>query len=95
MSEPRGIEFVRDVAALHTRPLFMVRILSLDIGVQAQALEAFIRTGELLPAEAMVKLVDVLFHSRARWNEEAQRLGDVKKPPQPMGVSSQPYAPGP
>jgi hypothetical protein len=83
-----GIDFVRGVCRMHVKPIFAARILALNIAVQPRVLEDFVDGKVELPPEAMAKLVDILFHSRARWNEEAQCLDDVVKPATAMPDTS-------
>jgi hypothetical protein len=76
-----GVDFVRGAAALHTRPVFALRILALNVGCQPHLLEDFIATGKPLPPEAMAKLVSHLFHGKAAWDGAKQCFEDVVKPP--------------
>ena len=48
--------------------------------VQPHALEDFIGKGKPLPSEAMARLVEELFHKKARWDAETETIADVVKP---------------
>jgi hypothetical protein len=75
-----GIDFVRGVAVMHCKSPFGFAMIAANIGVKPRALETFLAARNPLPPEAMEKLVEILFHGRARWDEETQMLADVVKP---------------
>ena len=95
MNEPQGIDYLRGVARMHVKPVFASRILALNANVTVATLESFIAGKSELASEALDKLIDVLFHGKARWDAESGGLVGVVKPPTPVGVAPPPYASSP
>jgi hypothetical protein len=76
------LDIVRNACALHTRPVFALRLLAENAGVPTHAIEGFIvgKSEAELPPETISKLVRVIFHNRADWDPQSKSLVDVVKP---------------